>query len=400
MTNFFSMNDIQQRVQASHPGNTFRCSIAELVGRLAFSEGKFTTGINVNDQDIPLVLTGDGFKSLVKDRLEFGPSAAIFKDASISTDLKLALISAKAQGLGDTKIVLRTRGFNTPHIEAVMSRQYSQIDNWDIVDELARMVKDGDLPADLQAQEFALANGGRYLTARFISKDAWTYDVAGGPYYGVLIVQNDEFGGSQFSVSGGIQRLTCANYAIGQTLASHQHRWDGVQQFGELLRSAAGGIAGSHSFMTGRMEELCDVQVSYPEDMLTYMLDQLKVRYQRKVVARRASQYLEEEGGNTAYDVIQAVTHATQTLSRQHGRSAPRWPERNRTEQEIWQMVGVNFFDLVGDGNSPDDIYMSGDLSLKDQVANLLRQKAQGYEEGTALALKEAADEVLTLETE
>lgn len=400
MTNFFSMNAIRQRVQASHPGSTYKSSIAELVGQLAFSEGKFTSGIEVNDQDIPLILTSDGFKSLVKDRLEFGPSAAIFEDASIPTDLKLGLISAKARGLSDTEIVLRTRGFDTPLVEAVMSRQYSQIDNWDIVDELARMVKDGDLPGDLQAQEFALINGGRYLTARFISKDAWTYEVADEPYYGVMIVQNDEFGGSQFSVSGGIQRLSCTNYAIGETLASHQHRWDGVQQFGELLRSAAGGIAGSHSFMTGRMEELRDVQVSYPEDMLAYMLDQLKVRYQRKVVARRASQYLEEEGGDTAYDVIQAVTHATQTLSRQRGRSQPRWPERNRTEQEVWQMIGVNFFSLVGDGNSPDDIYMSGDLSLKDQVANLLRNKARGYEEGTAVALEEAADEVLTLETE
>ncbi len=401
MTNFTSLDAIRQRVQASHPGGTYRSSLGEFVGRLAFSEGRFTSGVETAENIIPLVLTGDGFKTLVKDRLGFGPAVTIFGDASIPTDLKLDLIRAKAASSApDTEVVLRTRSAETPLVEAVMSRQFSQIDNWDIVDEMVAMVKDGVLPGDLAAQEFALTNGGRYMTARFVSKDAWTREVAGEPYYGVLVVQNDEFGGSKFSVAGAIQRLSCANYAIGGTLASHEHRWDGVREFGALLRSAAEGISGSHDFMASRMEGLREIQVAYPEDMLSYMLDQLKVRYQKKVVARRAAQYLEEEGGDTAYDVVQAVTYATQTLSLQHGRSVPRWPERNRTEQEIWQMVGVNFFDLVGDGNSVDDIYMSGNLSLKDQVANLLRDKARGYELTTALALEEAAGEVLALETE
>lgn len=400
MTSFTSLDTIRQRVQASHPGGTYRDNLAEFVARLNFAEGKFTSSVPSGSDLVPVILTGGGFKSLVKDRLGFGPAASIFEDASIPTNLKLELMRHKASCVSDTEVVIRTRGFETPAVEAVLSRQYSQINNWDIVDELAILVSTGDLPDDLQAPEFALTDGGRYMTIRFISKDAWTYEVGDEPYYGVMVIQNDEFGGSQFSVSGAIQRLACTNYVIGGTLASHEHRWNGVSEFGALLRSAAGGITGAHDFMTGRMEDLHQIQVAYPEDMLSYMLDQLKVRYQKKVVARRAVQYLEEEGGDTAYDVIQAVTFATQTLSLQHGRSVPRWPERNRTEQEIWQLVGINFFDLVGDGNSADDIYMSGDLSLKDQVANLLRDKARGYEETTASALEEAAGEVLALETE
>lgn len=400
MTSLTSLDAIRQRVQASHPGGTYRDNLAEFVSRLDFAEGKFTSFIPGGSDLIPVILTDGGFKSLVKDRLGFGPAASIFEDASIPTNLKLELMRHKASSVSDTKVVIRTRGFETPVVEAVLSWQYSQIDNWDIVDELANLVSAGDLPDDLQAPEFALTDGGRYMTIRLVSRDAWTYEVAEEPYYGAMVIQNDEFGGSQFSVSGAIQRLACTNYAIGETLVSHQHRWDGVSEFSKLLRSAAGGITGAHDFMTGRMEGLRQIQVAYPEDMLSYMLDQLKVRYQKKVVARRAAQYLEEEGGDTAYDVIQAVTFATQTLSLQHGRSVPRWPERNRTEQEIWQMVGVNFFNLVEDGNSVDDIYMSGDLSLKDQVANLLRDKARGYEETTASALEEAAGEVLALEIE
>jgi hypothetical protein len=215
-----------------------------------------------------------------------------------------------------------------------------------------------------------------------------------------LFVENDEYRGLEFKMRAAVQRLACTNYAIGSVLASSQHRWNGREDFRNMLGSGAGSINDGIAAMMGRMDNLRQITVDYPDDMLATILAEIGLG-KRKPVVERAFEYLENEAAHepTAYDLFQAVTYATQQISIPRGKAGkPNFPLRNRVEVDVWGLLGVNAVNAHNEGLDINETLRSPEMTMREQIAAYLRAKGDAYDRSVETVLDETADEIMVIE--
>jgi hypothetical protein len=401
-TDFLKFDDIKRQVQARGVINTVGANLPELVETLEFRDAAWRTQLPHLGE---VVLTPEGFTTMLSGKLGFGKATEIFKDDTIPHDLKMELIRCKTNALAGANqdVNLRLRGIGSEfQIQAVMGRDFAQINNWDIIEAVEGLVAEAKLPDDLEAPHhgFHIAPNGGYMTMRLVSKTAWTTDFRGDPYYGVLFIENSEYEGLSFTMRVAVQRLACTNYAIGSILATAEHRWNGKDDFRNMLGSGAGSIGSGIDAMMGRLDRLAQIGVDYPDDMLQTILNEVGMG-KRKPVLARAFEYLEDEAAHdpTAYDLFQAVTWATQQISVPRGkRGKPNFQLRNKVEVDAWGLLGVNAVNAHGEGMDINEELRSPEMSLREAIAGFLRGKGAAYQGETHDVLAQSADEVLVID--
>lgn len=396
---FVPLQTVHNRIKASYQGGTLITTLAEIILPMVIEEGKFQTEKEGAGQ---LVLAQNGIQTLARDRLGFGGMHKIFSDPQVSSETKLALLKEKAGPKLSEEVYLKTRVnvdaqgniVGPGIIDAILSSEYSQIDNLHVTEALLALVDQGVLPSDLEAESFYTHN--RYMQMRLISKGAWTRDFDNEPYYGAIVVENGELGNVAFSSEFAVQRLACTNYQIGEKLVSALHRWGSGDDFHNRLREGAGKINSAFDFMQNRMIAMRDVEIRYPEDLLKHVLKNAGAG--QAYLLKQALEYLDGEGDDTMHGVVQAAAYATQALSRGRGRRPGQWDARANVERNLWQNVGVNMYNQHANGTNLEDIYLDAETSLLERVADMIRQKAVVYEGEFKEVLTQTAQEVLGVE--
>lgn len=392
MTKFIPMQEIQSKIRANFQGQSIPAEILQVVANLSFSEGKMVTEVEGLGE---VSLTPHGFETLVKDRLDFGPAFKIFGDPNIATANKLALIQDKANSLVGPAKDVYLKATADRSITAVLSREFSQIDNWDIGEALETLIQEEVFPPDLEGHSLYLHNG--YMNLRLVSRGVWTQDYGNDPYYGAVVIENDELGGTAFRANFAVNRLACTNYSIGEEIAAAQHRWGGKDDFLNLLRGGAAQVEEVFNFFDGRFARMREITPDYPNEMLLHVLK--KVGMSQKYLRQEAEAYLDSGGGNSMYDVHNAVTYAIQAVSKRRGRKLPQWNYRTRVEREAFTL-GVDLINKISEGYTPEELYLTPEVSLLDRVSTYLRQRAEQFEGETAETLTEVADQVLVFDME
>ena len=386
------LKDVQDKVRAAFSGESIRCEIPQVIAGLSL--GDTYHGLDMETQSgQKVVLDKQGFSSLVTDHIFAGQfyGLRIMNDPHVSAETKIAILKDRVGAITPehSAVILKTnttkQAAGLAITDAVLRADVPIISNWDVVDALTE-IKGGLLPDDIQVESSYIQPSGRYMQLRLISKNEWTLRVNDDPYYGALIVENNELTTS-FSASSALQKLTCINYSIGQHVADHSVKWGGYTGFRDVLAGGVGKLREAFEFMRGRHESMLGIEVKYPSEFMAMILADLKIKDQKTISAAN-----EQLSGSSMDSVLQAVTYATQHITSRSQLS--KWTRRATLEGAVWNALGVNAVNQVNEGVVVDDLYMDDDLRLRDAISAFLKTRSTGYTGEASEALSLSADMV------
>lgn len=379
--------DCAARVMSEH---SHRQDFKAKIGSIRISENTIKV-TDDNDVKHDLVLTRDGFKSLFQGRIGF-PVKSILSEM-IMPGTRDCIISDLIRSHRHDDVYMRCGGGG---VEAILGGDYTRLDNFDICRQLIVMQDDGEIPADIRAESFYLSVDARSMHMRLVAPE-WQFSIGDDPYYGAVVIQNNELGRGTFEISSAIQRRACENMAIGQHLVDVTHRWKQEEEFIDALRNGMMGVLGAVGEMRDYMAEMHNVPVKYPIEMLERLLSDLKMP---KRAHDDAIDYLAEQTRQESmYDIVQAITFGTQNVSVQKGRAIPNWVRRTSIERNAWD-VAKSIRSAHSEGVPPEDFYMDPSLKIMDKIAQYLSDKSSQYEGEAQTALMDSASEILTIEVE
>jgi len=344
------------------------------------------TATKVNGSEIGL--PDAAMKALVHERGGFPWKA--FSHPALTLDLRRGLL----ENLGSDKEVLLRLRDNT--ITNVFSADYSVIDNFDVAEAMIRLQLNGDIPGidDLLVEKFFLSNDNRRMHMRLVAPNAWSFNLSDNdPYYGSIVISNNEGGEGSFTVQAAVQRLACFNYQIGETIVSAEHRLGNGDDLGGTIGKAFDSLGGAIGRMKDSLANMMDVSVRYPNKMLEKLIEDLALPNKAAIEAR---DYLVGNLENrNMYEVVQAVTWGSQQLS--HGRSDTRWARRTGLEANLWN-VSLDTLRAVGDGIDIEALYLSPEDSIQQAIATYLRNKAMVVDGVAHEVLDTTANEVAVMD--
>jgi len=334
-----------------------------------------------------IALPEEAMKMLVHGRAGFPWKA--FSHPALTMDLRRGLL----ENLGtDQEVLLRLQGGIATN---VFSKDYSVIDNFDIAEEMIRLQLNNDIPGmdDLLVEKFFLSRSGQKMHMRLVAPDAWNFDLGDDPYYGSIIISNDEGGQGSFTIQAAVQRLACLNYQIGETIVSAEHRLGNGDNLGDTIGEAFDALGGATGRMQTSLESMMGVRVPHPHKMLERLIGDLAMPNKAAVEAR---DYLVDNLENqNMYEVVQAVTRGSQYLSR--GRSDTRWTRRTGLESKLWN-VSLDTLRAIDDGMDIEALYLSPEDTIQMAIATYLRNKAMTIDGEAHEVLGTTADEVAVMD--
>ena len=345
----------------------------------------------INHDGQQLVLTEEGFKGFVTGRLDLNWKT--FQNPALTMLTRQAMINDVAAAHADDELLVRHHD-NT--IDTILSSGYSTIDNYDIVFQMMRLQLTGDIPAvdQLFLERFSLSPDRRRLHMRLIAPEVWNFDLGDDPYYGSVVISNNELGKGALTIDAAVQRLACINYSIGEPLVKVTHRWQNENDFIDALRTAMTDVTTAVGVMEQGLHRMKGLELGYPNQMLTKLIGDMGMSDKAAVEAR---DYFANEGGRNMYDAVQAVTHGVKEMSKT--KSPTRWDRRVNIERQIWQSATA-FCDMADEGVEIETQYLSPETKLKHMIADFLEGKADRQSvKGAQKALHEASQEVLVLDT-
>lgn len=314
------------------------------------------------------VFTPKGLAQLAKDRLGIPP--AIFDNSGIRPETKLAIMHDLADAAPDKVMRVRIAG---QQVHAVMSDDYKFYDNVDLLEDLIRMQDEGLLPAETQAMSYNISPDGRDMHLRIVSPDLWDFVIDEGsgrmqPYHGNLILSNNEIKMASFAAQVAITRTSCTNSTIGQALFKQAHRGGngGDDRFYRKLQESLELIKRYTNEMAEHMRDLRNIKVDSP----VLIFEKVKEEFGIPTYAlNHAEEYWRDHGsGDSVYDVVQALSAGTRTVTQAEGRRRENWTERTLLERHIGTMVET-LRGMHANGERVEDWYLTGERAWKEAAA-------------------------------
>jgi len=273
------------------------------------------------------VITPQGFKELVQDRLGFPAPAMLALDDA--PELQIEVMRHLTEKNGDRKVLVRTQG---TQITGVLGRDYLLLKNNAVLLTLEQMVLRGELPEDAQVAKFHLSQNGREMWLRLVA-ESWSFFLGDGkkdPAYGGLSISNDEQGKRSFQARALLARVSCFNYTLAEAAIKTEHHFAGLGDFTAALIGAAGGVGD----FAGRMrDQLHDLKGHPFINPLAVFEKAMKDFGLPAYVKDRAKEYWAKQTEQaTAFDIVQAITYGTQAFAEGIGRRPANWLKMEAVE--------------------------------------------------------------------
>lgn len=292
----------------------------------------YVGGDKFSTEDGEFRLTPKGFRQL-GDHIGFSHKALLRlnDDPGLQKTVLRHVVSEKS----DDTINLRVTGERITH---VLSSDHVLLKNLDIMGDVYGMIGDGRLPPIEQIEMGPLHIGrdGREFSMRIMAPEVWNYNVGNGKpdiVYGALVIGNDEKGQGSFRSGGAISRMACFNWTIGEFKMQVNHRYATKADFDMALNTTVSLIDQYSSEIADAVRATRDHRLQRPELIFEKVAQRLGIPGYAMTVGR---EYFDQEtDSNSMFDVVQAVTRASQVISNPGGRKKPRWGLRETVEQNI-----------------------------------------------------------------
>lgn len=292
----------------------------------------YAGGSQFSVEDGEFTMSKQGFRQL-GEHIGF-PSQAIAKLGNDPGLQKTVLRHVVAES-NDLMLNLRVTGNNITH---VLSGEHVLLKNVNIITELQEMISSGVLPPEdeIRVGLHRVDRDGRQFSMRLLAPDVWNYNIGNGrpdPVYGSMFIRNDEKGEGSFVSGAAIARIACFNWTIGKFQMQMQHRHADIGDFNAALRQTAGLIDGYSGEIANEMKSTRDHRLQKPELVFEKVAQRLGVPAWAMGSGR--TYFDQETQAESVFDVVQAVTYATQDISAPAGRRKPKWDLRETVEQNI-----------------------------------------------------------------
>ncbi len=257
----------------------------------------------------------------------------------------------------DKEVNLRVTGNQITHI---VSSEHVLLKNTQVMMDVNALIIDGLLPPmnEIEVGVHHVSPDGRQFSARLLCPTWWDYDVSANgrkdPVHGAMYIGNSEHGEGAFRCGAALARISCFNWTIGKYEMAMDHRYHSLGEFSDALRATSKLIGGYASEMAGSLRDARQHKLDRPELVFEKTAERLAIPAWAMASGRK---YLDQHTeSDNVFDVVQAVTYATQTISNPGGRRRPRWDLRDTVEQNILQIAQEiissgeeNFVTTVGD---------------------------------------------------
>lgn len=321
---------------------------------------------HVQSQAGELVLTDNGFRQLVNDRLKFNYKS--FDTEHLSPDTKLAILRDLSAARNDSCLV-RVNGNS---IDAVLSESYQYFDNDHILEATMEMMTQGHIPNNIKVMSKHISPDGRNMHLRLVNPD-WDFYMPEGDgqkkFMTNLIIGNNEHGNGAFRASVAITRHECLNSTIGKSLfaVEHKGRFEGDKsKFLEALINAFMLVKSYGLEMQRQMEDMQSIPVEHPGRLL----ERVAAEMAAPVYAIESAQGYLQSGSvgnpNTVYAVTQALAAGVRTIAA----SAPErvwtgtksnrqdWERRASFESKLW-VTAIRVATMAQEGRNLEEWYLS-----------------------------------------
>lgn len=348
MSNRLSFPELMADViSASKNNKDATVKVGELIegyvsnSRFEIEEGDFT-------------LSKKGFSQL-GDHIEF-PSSAI---ARLDSDpgLQKAVLRHAVSNDPDKEVNLRVTG---NQIRSIVSGEHILVKNTQVLMDINTLIIEGLLPPmdEIEIGPHYTSRDGRTFSARLLCPTWWDFDVSANgrkdPVHGALYIHNTEHGEGAFRCGAALARVSCFNWTIGKYEMAMDHRYHSLEEFSSALRGTSKLIGGYAEEMAGDLRDARQYKLDRPELVFEKTAERLRIPAWAMTSGR---EFLDQQtDSDNVFDVIQAVTHATQTISDPGGRRRPRWDLRDTVEQNVLHIAQEiissgeeNFVTTVGD---------------------------------------------------
>jgi Domain of unknown function (DUF932) len=198
-------------------------------------------------------------------------------------------------------------------LRGVLSDKYTQLDNSFVFDALGMALDSGDA---VQTSNFFLED--KYLNMRLVFPDLThnigTMQKPDDVMVGVHIT-NSEVGASSLRIDACLFRLVCSNGMIarvgGDSLMMQRHIHLSVNEMQSRVSEAIGKAMQVGDKVVEDFARSREVKIESPLELLKKLAE--KQKYSEKFT-RQLETSFHEEPGDTAFHVVNALTHASQTL--------------------------------------------------------------------------------------
>lgn len=318
-----------QVVAASTKNKDLTIKVGELIedysggSKFQVEQGEFT-------------LSKKGFSQL-GDHIGF-PGAAIARLDGDRALLKSVLRHVVADDQ-DREVNLRVTGNTITHI---VSSEHVLLKNVQIMKNIIGLIRDELLPPmdEIEVGPRHISPDGRTFSARLLCPTWWNYNVGNGradTVHGAMYISNSEHGEGAFKCGAALARIACFNWTIGKYEMAMEHRYHSQDEFSAALQATSKLIGGYSEEMAGSLRDARQHRLDRPELVFEKTAERLGIPQWALGSGR---EYLDQQtDSDNVFDVIQAVTHATKSLSEPGGRRRPRWDLRDTVEQNVLQIA-------------------------------------------------------------
>lgn len=283
------------------------------------------------------ILSKGGFRQL-GDHIGF-PSSAI---ARLDSDpgLQRSVLRHVVADDPDRNVNLRITGNQITH---VVSDEHVLLKNSQVMMDVNSLIIDGILPPhdEVKIGTKYISRDGRSFSARLLCPEMWNYDVSingkADPVYGSMYISNSEHGIGAFKCGAALARIACFNWTIGKYQMAMDHRYHTLDEFRGALQATSKLIGGYSEEMVESLRDARRHHLDRPELVFEKVAERLRIPAWAVGAGR---EYLDQQtDSDNVFDVVQAVTHASQSISKPEGRRIPRWDLRDSVEQDVMQIA-------------------------------------------------------------
>lgn len=374
MSNKISFPELMGEVlSASSKNQDATVKVGELI------EG-YSGSSTFNIEQGEFILSKKGFTQL-GEHIGF-PSAAIAK-LDGDPGLQLSVLRHIVADDQDREVNLRVTGNQITHI---VSSEHVLLKNVDVIMNINGLIRDGLLPPmdeiEIRKYTYRISADGRTFSARLLCPTWWNYDVSMNgrkdPVYGAMYVSNSEHGAGAFKCGAALARISCFNWTIGKYEMAMDHRYHSLDEFGSALHATSKLIGGYSSEMASSLRDARQHRLDRPELVFEKAAERLGIPAWAMSSGR---EHLDQQtDSDNVFDVIQAITRATQTISNPGGRRRPRWDLRDTVEQDVLQIA--------------QEIILSGESGFVTTVRDVISDLSQYDPESEAVGFSPAQMEV------
>jgi hypothetical protein len=340
----------------------------------------------VNNGVDEYVLTPNGLKNLMKDRLKINPVTVLHPDVNPANALAVVRDIALAQE--NREIQVRCAGQN---VEAIVSGEYSFFDNATIVTALLSMQMQGDIPEDARVMSSYISRNARSLEVRLVAPEDWSFVIgengSSANFNGNLVIANNEIAQGGFKAQVAITRNDCLNTTIGKSLFDVTHRFAQYQEFYDALIKGVGQVKGWSEEMRDMLESYQAIPIESPMLIFERIGEELgvpKYAISSNKGQGGAVEYWKGHGeGGTLYDVVQAVSAGARVMTDiATTRREPKWEKRAATENGLWTLSEA-LHSMHNEGQQIEDWYYTGDQGAIEKAARYV----EGFQKEVPQAL-------------